>query len=148
MEWSEDRMVAFLKHQKALERKRISKQKAMDENRDFDFATVCIGIQSSEVLSDDGVSREGAIDDSASSTAGSASRADVECLITDESASFGSALRDDIDGYMDTKLQSFGSNIVSIINDRFDRLSGCYDNVPNPNTVSAPPSVPVQLSLA
>ena len=76
-EWPDEKMNAYLKHRSSLERKRLSK-KRIKEAKDFDFATVCTGVQGSEgVLSDEGGSRDNVLEDSASSVV-SASRAHIE----------------------------------------------------------------------
>ena len=137
-------MNAYLRHQAALERKRASKKRVREaREQSFDFATVCTGVQGSGNASDEGVSREGGVEDLASSVA-SASQIDVERIVTERVAALASSLRADMAKDLENKFDLFGGNVVEAINNKFSELVS-KQNVSNPS-VPAPQYVPVRPS--
>ena len=110
VDWSDDRMNAYLKHQASLERKRRSKskQKSKKEESIPDLSTICTGMQGSGDVSDEGATRGGAGVDSASSTAGSASRQEVEDIVSEKFFELGQQLRSSISSDVGMQLNQFG----------------------------------------
>ena len=125
--WPEGKMAAYLKHQASLERKRRSKKKAK-ESHIPDFATICTGVQDTDViLSDDGLSRGGG-GDSASSVAISAQSQNIDSLVTSKFVVLSQDLRTDLRGDMDRrdenilkKLEVFGQNMFDLVHSIKDK---------------------------
>ena len=141
VDWSEDRMNAYLKHQASLERKRRSKSKQKSKKESVpDFSTVCTGIQGTDDVSDDGATRGGAVVDSASSAAGSASRQEVEDIVSEKFLELGQQLRSSISSDVGVQLNQFGENIVILINQMQEQNRS--NNVSNDSSLSAPRQVP------
>ena len=149
IDWTDDKMNLYLKHQASLERKRKSKQKAKVQSAtDANLGTGAGSHDTGGSLSD-GVVLGEVFDDSASSVAGSASRYNVDEVVANRINSFSSSFRESINADLDDKLESFGTNIVQLINAKFIELarkrSDIIQDVPNNPSFPAPHQAPGQL---
>ena len=91
-------------------------------------------------MSDGDGSRDDDVEDSASSTAGSASRADIEAIVSERVGLLGKDIKDTLVKDIQGKLESFRANVLDMMNSRLNQIES---NLPIP----APQPVLVQQSL-
>ena len=91
-------------------------------------------------MSDGDGSRDDDVEDSASSTAGSASRADIEAIVSERVGLLGKDIKDTLVKDIQGKLESFRANVLDMMNSRLNQIES---NLPIP----APQPILVQQSL-
>ena len=146
VDWSDERMNAYVKHVQTLERKRNAKRKLRDQmnSQVDDFALLCTGGSGAGSSTDNLVgSREGEIEDE--SSVNSASHAHIKDVVTAQLNIFSSGLDEKFDRLAASLRQAVNSGNNSYNNNNNNVIPD-VDNYPvfDYNTsVSAPPSASV-----
>ena len=148
-DWSDEKMLAYVKHQKGLERKRLTKQKAREAKPKSDCA---VGIASASSCLQEGLgltpaARPNDVVDDDSLSSASVNRADVDSAIEAKINLFKSSIAATIDEKLDThlenKLSNFATHMVQMIDDRLsnkiiDRSSRPISSISAPQGVQVP----------